>query len=45
MREVVQIELESTERKKVGMVEAFIVDKISHEANEHLELIKNDYEH
>jgi len=45
MREVVRVELELTERKKVGVINAYVVDKISEVANEHLELIKHDYEH
>ena len=45
MREVVRVELESTERKKVGVINAYVVEKISEVANEHLELIKHDYEH
>ena len=45
MREVVRVELESTGREKIGMINAFVVDKISEVANEHLELIKHDYEH
>ena len=45
MREVVRVELESTGREKIGMINAYVVDKISDVANEHLELIKHDYEH
>ena len=45
MREVVRVELESTGREKMGMINAYVVDKISEVANEHLELIKHDYEH
>eukprot|EP00794_Sanderia_malayensis_P004267 gene4267-biopygen3471 len=45
VRDVVRVELESTERRNVGNIEAYVVDKISQVANEHLELIKHDYEH
>ena len=45
MREVVRVELESTGREKIGMINAYVVDKISEVANEYLELIKYDYEH
>ena len=45
IREVVRVELGSTEGKKVGIINAYVVDKISEVANEHLELIKHDYEH
>ena len=45
VRVLVRVELESTERRKVGVINTYVVDKISEVANEHLELIKHDYEH
>ena len=45
MREVVRVDLELTERKEDRIITVCVVDKMSKEANEHLELIKHDHEH
>ena len=45
LREVVRLRLESTEGKKAGVIEAYVVENISEVQNEHVEVIKQDFKH
>ncbi|XP_065063053.1 uncharacterized protein LOC135689669 isoform X2 [Rhopilema esculentum] len=45
LREVVRLRLESTEGKKAGVIEAYVVENISEVQNENVEVIEQDFKH